>query len=120
MTRVLIPTMTKPGVPNINGWAYSKDVWHQCVLDSKVMIDDHSIRLTEGGYSGEYIMDFARRGLHIPPDVDMGHVSVLGDDYIIADIYDAEKWLAIKNMIDSGKIKAYPSKCSLSLWQAPC
>ena len=109
MTRILIPTMTKPDIPDINGCVYSKDVWRKCVLDirSRAMIDNHSIRLTEDGYGGEYMMDFARRGLYIPPDVDMGHVSVLRDDYIIADIYDEYRYRKIINAIHNGDIKAY-------------
>ena len=46
---------------------------------------------------------------------EIGSIIARHDGYIIADIYDAEKWLAIKNMIDSGKIKAYPSKCSFGI-----
>lgn len=107
MIRVLIPTMTKPGVPNANGCIYNKDVWYQCVLNSQTMIDNHSIRLTVDGYDGKYMMDFIRKGLHIPPDVDMGHVSVLRDDYIIADIYDEKKYRKIINAIHNGDIKAY-------------
>lgn len=58
------------------------------------------LRVTKGKYDGSK---------------EIGSIIARHDGYIIADIYDVEKWLAIKNMIDSGKIKAYPSKCSFGI-----
>lgn len=58
------------------------------------------LRVTKGKYGGSK---------------EIGSIIARQDGYIIADIYDAEKWLAIKNMINNGKIKAYPSQCSFGV-----
>ena len=105
MTRIAIPTITRPDVPNANGVVYSKNVWHKCILDSQNRLINNNILITIDGYSGEYMMHYCRSGF--PKSKVIGHTTVLADNYIIADVYDEKKYRKIINMIHRGELKAY-------------
>lgn len=107
MTRIAIPTITRPDVPNANGVVYSKDVWHKYIVSRQDGID-RNIIVTIDGYSGEYMMGYYRAGaIDIPISKAMGYVTVLADNYIIADIYNEKKYRKIINMIHRGELKVY-------------
>lgn len=111
MKRIMVPTVTQPGVPNVNGLVYDYPVWHDFIRNS-----------TNGGYTkipvtiGQCIVHNTQGC--IPFEQIIGYVSIISDKYVIVDFIDYEKRfedhpLAIAfidclvDRIHKGDIKAY-------------
>lgn len=113
MTRVRIETMTRPGVPNVNGVIYSLSTWNNLMdtMKNQDVLDRKNI-IVAINYPDEWSID----NLHnspagIPVSEGFGVVSIIAPTYIIVDvpscIEDDPKIVNLIRLIHAGKVKAY-------------
>ena len=99
----LIPTISEPDTPNRNGVIYTKSEWHKAIANSRDIRQNGGFKLVRNVDS----IKLNDKCYGIPFDETIGDVIVLGDDYIIAEIYNVDTCGKIADMVNCKKIKAY-------------